>query len=329
MLVSNKATLGFCIAATVGFSIGLSACDCNGALNCGIVDPLVSTTFPYNVAGTYEERVNCSEENMCVTQDETQMIEVTADAEDPTQCAVSHLTNGVMSVGTLCQERLEWVGASASITENGIWTFGRGANTFTRVSQYTHNNPGTSGSCTGTGTKVGNPGPPAAVGTCPTGAGGGSGAGGSGGSDCVPFATDVGGSGTTAVYWEEVYTCVDSLGGCVESETAVTLALIQDESRIDWEIVDGAGQGSEYSGELCDTSFAWTSMPGTASEDGCWEFTADRFNKRSYGSGFFCVGAASRGGGTTPGPVPTCAELAQVEVDYTDCPQPPPQSPID
>jgi len=179
---------------------------------------------------------------------------------------------------------------------------------------------------------VGTPGPPAAVGTCPPGAGGGGGAGGSGGSggsDCVPLPTDVGGSGTTAVYWEEVYTCVDAARGCVESQTPVTLALLQDASEVDWEIVDGIGQGSEYSGELCDTSFVWTSKPGTASEDGCWELTADRFNKRSYGSGFFCVGAGSRGGGTTPAPVPTCAELAAVEVDYAECPQPPPQSPID
>ena len=131
------------------------------------------------------------------------------------------------------------------------------------------------------------------------------------------------------MYWEEVYTCVDGLRGCVESQTAVILALIQDESNIDWEIVDGIGQGSEYSGELCDTSFVWKSQPGTASEDGCWEFTADRFNKRSYGSGVFCVGTGSGGGATTPAPVPTCAELAEVEVDYMTCPKQPPQTPID
>ena len=330
MFATNKISFAFCVTASATLLITLSTCDCNRSVNCGFVDPLVSPLFPYDVSGMYEERVNCSEDNMCVTQDESQMIEVTADSEDPTQFAVFNRTIGFTALGTLCQDRLEWAGESGAITERGIWTFGAEANTYTRASQYTRNNPGTMGDCTGSGSRVGKPGPPEAVGTCPTGGGGAGGGGGTGGTDCVPFANDVGGSGTTAVYWEEVYTCVDGAGNCVGTErTEVTLALLQDGSEVDWEIVDGEGQGSEFSGELCDTSFWWTSKPGTPAEDGCWEFTADRFNKRSYGAGFYCVGAASKGGGSTPDLVPTCAELATANVDYTECPPQPPASPID
>lgn len=148
--------------------------------------------------------------------------------------------------------------------------------------------------------------------------------------ECEPFATNVGGSASNPEVWEERYTCIEDDGSCFGIEnTAVTLALVQNESRVDWSITAGAGTGSQYFGDLCDTSFRWESQPGTAAEEGCWEFTADRFNKLSYGDGFTCVGSGSKGAGSSPASAPSCSELASAGVDIGACPAAPPASPLD
>jgi hypothetical protein len=277
---------------------------------------------PLQVSGLYEERVNCDEDNMCVIEDETDMVAVEADADDPAQITFVSLLTGLNGQGILCGSRVDWTGSTNVRDEQGTWVFGAAANTYTRTSTYTVTNPGESGACTGTASKVGPPGPPKAVGVCPSGAGGSGGDGGTGG--CVPFSTKVGGSQLNPVIWEEVYTCIDDSGDCLGLEnTEVALALIQDNQRIDWSIVDGVGMGSEYSGDLCGTSFEWTSEPSTEQEEGCWEFTADRFNKRSFGAGFYCVGSGSRGAGSTPVPTPTCKDIAAANIDFSACPDPP------
>lgn len=161
------------------------------------------------------------------------------------------------------------------------------------------------------------------------GTGGTGGSGGAGG-DCVPSVT-VGGTEQNPVIWEESYTCVDNSNTCQgEEDERITLALIQNGKDIEWEIVGegDVGQGSKFFGELCGTSFKWSSKEGTAKEDGCWEFTTEGFNKRSVGPSFKCVGIGSRGADSTPTAAPTCAELATANVDYEACPPAPPASPI-
>lgn len=149
------------------------------------------------------------------------------------------------------------------------------------------------------------------------------------GGDCVPSFSDVGGDSANPVIWEEIYTCTDNAGNCFgEEDVEVALALTQTGKDIDWEIVEGFGKGSEFSGEMCDSSFEWTSKPQTPSEQGCWEFTANSFNKRSYGADFKCVGSGSRGAGSKPAPLPSCKDIAAANVDYSECPSPPPASPI-
>lgn len=141
---------------------------------------------------------------------------------------------------------------------------------------------------------------------------------------CEPFATDVGGSLASPVAWEELYTCIRDDGTCFGGEnTHVTLALVQNDTRIDWTIASGVGMGSMYSGDLCETSFRWSAQPGTEPEDGCWEFSANRFNKLSYGDGFGCVGSGSKGSGSSPTPTPTCDQIASSGIDFRECPDAP------
>jgi hypothetical protein len=284
--------------------------------------PSAGCPAPLHISGLYEERVNCDEANMCVIEDETDMVAVEADADDPTRITFVSLLTGVNGQGALCGRRVDWTGSTEVRDEEGSWIFGAAANTYTRTSKYTVSNLGESGACTGTASKVGPPGPPEAVGVCPAGAGAG-GSGGTGG--CVPFSTEMGGSQSNPVIWEEVYTCIDDSGDCLGLEnTEVALALIQNKQRIDWSIVEGTGTGSEYSGNLCDTSFKWTSELSTEQEEGCWEFTADRFNKRSFGTGFYCVGSGSRGAGSAPTRTPSCKDIAAADIDFSACPEPPP-----
>jgi len=143
--------------------------------------------------------------------------------------------------------------------------------------------------------------------------------------DCCfpPSYTDLGGTPASPVIWNEVYTCLDAVGGCESDRTGIELSLIQNDSQIDWSISMGVGEGSMYSGTLCSSEFNWKSLPGTLDETGCWTFSQDQFNKTSLGSTFRCVGAGSRGADSTPATVPTCAELALMDVDYEACPPQP------
>jgi hypothetical protein len=268
----------------------------------------------------YMERVNCDQEGMCVVEDEVDTIDLMVDADDPRQVEFQSSRTGQNAEGTINCNVVTWRTLLGSLIEEGTFVFADQANAYTRTSNYTLANPGETGSCTGTGSKVGPPGPPKAVGVCPTGGGG----------DCIPFSTTVGGSESAPVVWEERYTCVDAGGACAGPENIeIGLALIQANERIDWSIAEGTGIGSEYAGDLCGTSFEWMSEPETPQEEGCWAFTDDRFNKRSFGSGFFCIGSGSRGAGSIPVPTPTCAEIAAANVDFSVCPKPPPASPIE
>ncbi|NNE20222.1 MAG: hypothetical protein HKN10_17270, partial [Myxococcales bacterium] len=237
----------------------------------------------------YMERTNCDQEGMCVVEDEMDTVDLMVDSEDPTKVELQSSRTGQNAAGTIECNVVTWETFGGSLSERGTFLFDDQANTYTRTSNYTLNNPGETGSCTGAGSKVGPPGPPVAVGVCPTGGGG----------DCVPFSTAVGGSESSPVVWEERYTCIDAGGACLDSENIeIVLALVQANERIDWSIAEGEGEGSEYAGDLCGTEFEWTSKPETAQEEGCWAFTDDRFNKRSFGSGFFCIGSGSRGAGS-------------------------------
>ncbi len=268
----------------------------------------------------YMERVNCDQGGMCVTEDEPDTVDLMVDSEDPLKVEFQSSLTGQNAEGTICGDVLTWRTLTGSRIEEGTFVFADQTNTYTRSSNYTLANPGETGSCTGTGSKVGPPGPPKQVGVCPTGGGG----------DCIPFSTTVGGTELAPVVWEERYTCVDASGACFGSEnTEVVLELIQANERIEWSIAEGEGTGSQYAGDLCDTSFEWTSGPETPEEEGCWGFTADRFNKRSFGSGFFCIGSGSKGAGSIPVPTPSCAEIAAANVDFSACPKPPPASPIE
>jgi len=295
-------------------SAAMTACTSGG---CPEPVPLVSAI--------YMERVNCDEGGSCAIDDEMDMVTVEPDPLDPTRFSFFSLLRSVSGDAVLCGLSADYSAAGAGVTEQGTMVFDADASGYRRVASTT--TPSGSGSCTGTASKQGPPGPPEPVGTCSTGSGGNGGSGGTGG--CVPFSTDIGGTEQAPVIWEERYTCIDDSGACLGIENVeVTLDLIQDAERIDWSIAQGVGEGSEYDGELCEASFRWSSKPMTEAEDGCWEFTADRFNKRSFGAGFFCVGSGSKGAGSSPEPIPSCAEIAAANVDFTACPLPPPASPI-
>ena len=301
------------LAATLSCAIWLTGCP----VDCG--EP------PNVVAATYMERVNCDELNMCVIDDQMDMVTVEPDPEDANRMFFRSTLREIEGFAFFCGLTANYRIPMDRYEEEGSMTFTQDALSYRRVTSYAGAN--VTGSCTGTASRAGPPGPPEPVGMCGDGAGGTGGSGGSGG--CVPFATDVGGTEAAPVVWEERYTCIDDFGTCIGDEnTAVTLELVQNAQRIDWEIAAGVGQESEYSGELCDTSFEWSSQPMTESEDGCWEFTADRFNKRSFGAGFYCIGSGSKGVGSTPEPTPTCEEIAAANVDFTACPLAPPASPI-
>lgn len=297
------------IGLAVSFSVFLWSCD---------EDAICGNSFLET--SVYMERVNCDQDGMCVNEDEQDTVDLVVDPDDPLKAELQSSLTGQNAAGTICGNVLTWSTLTGPRIEEGTFVFADQTNTYTRTSNYTLENPGETGSCTGTGSKVGPPGPPKTVGVCPTGGGG----------DCMPFSTTVGGSEAAPVVWEERYTCVDADGACLGLENiAVVLELIQANERINWSIAEGEGTGSEYVGDLCGTSFEWTSEPTTPQEEGCWAFTADRFNKRSFGSGFFCIGSGSKGAGSIPVPVPTCAQIAAADVDFTVCPEPPPASPIE
>lgn len=278
---------------------------------------------PQLVEATYMERVNCDLGGECVIEDEMDMVMVEPDPEDATRFAFTSVLRTFTGNATfVCGPRAEYQAAiGPNRLEEGTMIFSENPDTYTRTADITED--GETGACTGNASKVGPAGPPDAVGTCPNPGGAG------GGGGCVPFSTEVGGTESAPVVWEEKYTCIDQFGDCLgEENIEVALELIQNAERIDWSIAQGIGQDSEYTGELCDASFTWSSEPGTESEDGCWEFTDTQFNKRSFGSGFFCVGSGSKGAGSTPTSTPTCAEIAAANVDFTACPLPPPASPI-
>ena len=287
---------------------------CTG--ECGEPPPLV--------AATYMERVNCDLGGECVYEDEMDMVMVEPDPQDASRFEFTSVLRGLNAQAVfVCGPRAEYqVAVGADRLEEGTMIFSENPDTYTRTANITDS--GESGACTGNASKVGPAGPPEAVGTCPnpggSGGAGGSGGGTGGGGGCEAFSTDVGGTESAPVLWEERYTCITSLGECLgEENIEVALALIQDAQRIDWSIAEGTGQGSEYAGDLCDTSFRWTSKPGTESEEGCWEFTETQFNKRSFGASFFCVGAGSKGDGSTPAALPSCEEIAAANVDYEAC----------
>ena len=301
------------LGAMLACSIWLTGCP----VDCG--EP------PNLVAATYMERVNCDELNMCVIDDQMDMVMVEPDPEDANRMFFRSTLREIEGFALFCGLTANYRIPTDRYEEEGSMTFTQDALSYRRVTNYAGAN--VTGSCTGTASRSGPPGPPDPVGMCGDGAGGTGGSGGSGG--CVPFATDVGGTEAAPAVWEERYTCIDDSGTCIgEENTEVTLELVQNAQRIDWKIAAGLGQDSEYEGDLCDTSFEWSSKPMTDSEEGCWEFTADRFNKRSFGTGFFCIGSGSKGAGSTPVPTPTCEEIAALNVDFTACPLPPPASPI-
>lgn len=153
----------------------------------------------------------------------------------------------------------------------------------------------------------------------------------------------VGGPEASPVVWEEVYTCIDYDDECFGERVRATFEVTGIySSDIRAVIVDGPDTGFELSGYvsppdfayLCETEFKWEQQNVTdRPEEGCWTFNADQtlFYKHSYRPSLSinfaewrCVGAASRGLGSTPPQVVTCEQLAaQVERDFRSCPESP------
>jgi len=155
--------------------------------------------------------------------------------------------------------------------------------------------------------------------------------------DCVPAFTDLGGPPESPVIWEEKYTCVDDsencfAGGNSDNNTPITFALVQEGKEITGTVVSGPGEGDVFAGELCNDKFQWVDVtPGNVDpERGCWTFTSTSFNKRSYVSfEFGCVGAGTRGAGSTPADVISCQDLGADPPSFSVCPMAPPAAPQD
>jgi hypothetical protein len=98
--------------------------------------PSAGCPAPLHISGLYEERVNCDEANMCVIEDETDMVAVEADADDPTQITFVSLLTGVNGQGALCGSRVDWTGSTEVRNEEGSWIFGAAANTYTRTREH-------------------------------------------------------------------------------------------------------------------------------------------------------------------------------------------------
>jgi len=153
--------------------------------------------------------------------------------------------------------------------------------------------------------------------------------------DCCDPQIEVGGDPGAPEIWEEVYTCILDAAEC-EQNTSVQLQLVQKGTcgeTVDWYLSISPDEVWQYTGTLDGTSFNWNQIaPPSFEEEGCWEFSQDaqRFNKRSAGPGFYCVGAGSRGAGSSPATLPTCEEIEAAGIgDFTSCPQSPPANPID
>jgi len=168
------------------------------------------------------------------------------------------------------------------------------------------------------------------------GTGGMGGAGGTGGG-CVPDFTDVGGPPGSPVIWEEKFTCVNASrqcfgGGASDNNEPITFALVQDGKDLRGTVRTGQGEGDVFEGELCGNEFRWVDVtPGVIDpERGCWTFTSDRFNKRSFvTSEFDCIGAGTKGEGSTPPDVISCEALGADPPVSSDCPPAPPAAPED
>ena len=152
--------------------------------------------------------------------------------------------------------------------------------------------------------------------------------------DCCDEQMLVGGVPGEPEIWQEVYTCILE-SGC-ERNQRVRLQLVQSgacNETIYWYLSLNPEEVWEYSGTLKAGAFNWDQTgPSGFEESGCWQFSADgqRFNKRSEGPGFYCIGAGSRGDGSTPATLPSCEELEGSAIaDFTSCPEPPPAGPLD
>lgn len=156
-----------------------------------------------------------------------------------------------------------------------------------------------------------------------------------GSKDCVPAFTDIGGTPENPVVWEEKYTCVDNNGSCFaggasDNNQPITFELVQDGKDVTGTVRAGPGEGDVFEGELCGNEFRWIDVtPGVQDpEQGCWTFTSNSFNKRSFvADDFDCVGSGTRGAGSTPPDIISCQDLGSASINYTKCPAPPPAAP--
>lgn len=171
----------------------------------------------------------------------------------------------------------------------------------------------------------------------PVGGMGGSGGAGGMGGGCVPDFTDVGGPPGNPVIWEEKFTCVNASrqcfgGGASDNNEPITFQLVQDGKGLRGTVQTGQGEGDVFEGELCGNEFRWVDVtPGVLDpERGCWTFTSDSFNKRSFvTSEFDCIGAGTKGEGSTPPDVLSCEALGAELPVSSDCPPAPPAAPED
>lgn len=151
---------------------------------------------------------------------------------------------------------------------------------------------------------------------------------------CDP-AFEVGGTAEAPIIWEEKYTCVDEekqcfSGGASDNNEPITFSLVQNGKDVTGTVVAGPGTGDVFEGQLCGTEFRWIDVtPGAINpEQGCWTFTEDAFNKRSYATDDFdCVGIGTRGAGSVPPDVISCQDFGSVQLDIMACPDPPPTPP--
>lgn len=119
----------------------------------------------FDISGTYIERYSCDEGGTCVDKDRTAQITLSGDAATGAY-TFSSGSGTWKGSGQLCGKIFTWTATEATYTERGTWTFSDAQN-FVKASSYTYTDGGTSGTCSATASRAGQPPAPPPVGACP------------------------------------------------------------------------------------------------------------------------------------------------------------------
>ena len=146
-------------------AVGLLGGGCGGT---SAPDVECNEATPIDIAGTFTERYNCAENDLCVDEDVSFEIEIHSPLENEdgsmSYSMQDTLQLGWTGEGTLCGYVYTWTASTDVYVESGTWVFSD-ADNFEKASSYDY--VGGHGSCTGYGTRTGTPPAPPPIGNCP------------------------------------------------------------------------------------------------------------------------------------------------------------------